>query len=329
MGTAVFWLGAGYSKPVGGPLASELLDQSFAADLEFPSKKVEQLTALVQEYGGREGSVEQAFDALWSRARTVGEIAVGGERIDAVALLATLREYLAAVTAKIGLRRSNRSSLLYVEHFRRVANRSRSITIITTNYDLLAEQVVNDAGFTFSYGTKSGLEHLSLSDGPKLEPIQPGDVTILKIHGSCNWVSCDECGALFALVRPYLRTRRERCPRCKLAMLEVHIIPPLPSKEGEMRALQRVIQEAGLALSKATQVVVIGYSLPAVDKTALYLLENARDSGVFGPLKSELICGPDARLRDHYKAALPLLDWTGAYYEDYLRGRSKSWGIRP
>src|SRR2546422_10293307 len=83
-GDTTLILGAGFSRPAGGPLLRDLLSKSVRARSDADPTSLEVLSSLVESRDGpgENGTVglEDAFTNLWREARTAGRIRMGEER---------------------------------------------------------------------------------------------------------------------------------------------------------------------------------------------------------------------------------------------------------
>jgi hypothetical protein len=135
----------------------------------------------------------------------------------------------------------------------------RHVTIITFNYDLVAETMLDSLGVPWNYGT------LDTNDDQR--PEGPECVKLLKLHGSINWYRPrDPKGNL---------TGRLETPKTYEDVLRAgaapHIIPPTWQKNfTDYMAL--VWDDAVQAISDATRLGILGFSLPESDTHFKYLL---------------------------------------------------------
>ncbi len=285
-------LGAGFSKSAGGPLLRELLTHDVVAYSEAQLPALAAISSVVQ---GRQ-SVEDGFTRLWIEARTGGSVSAGGEIWSASELLDQLLVHLASVCGRIHLRRSGRLYTSYNLFFDDLFRNSRSLTVITFNYDMLVEQILDDLNLRFDYGSKEGIRFDNPHRRSRLSRADP-QVRIMKLHGSASWGICRGCtksGRALDLVTAfdsaYVPNRRKRCPVCWRKYLQSGIIPPILGKAGEARHEEPIWKEARKALRRAREIIVIGYSLPASDVEAISLLREVRFLGRRPRIR--IACGP-------------------------------------
>ena len=186
-------------------------------------------------------------------------------------------------------------------------------SIITFNYDILLDLALAQLSIPYSY----------CLDGP-----DANSFSVLKLHGSMNWASHKDCvgaqrrpihaldlsacllkraaGSLVS-VSSFRNLRTATCPGgCNYGQsLRPVFIPPTWSKSPHAAGVSAVWREAIRALQAASQIVVIGYSLPETDTFFKYLLTLALQNN--GNLNRILIFDPDPDdvVVKRYKSILP------------------------
>jgi hypothetical protein len=161
-------------------------------------------------------------------------------------------------------------------------------TIISLNYDTLAEQaMVNTGALQPDYGT------------PELSPSfalhQRARIRLLKLHGSSNWRTCAICKTIEAL--PYLADVSESLAcSCGQQMLPM-LVPPSWDKGIHARSLKRIWEEAFNYLKIARHWVFIGTSLPQTDQYLKYLFAVSLRHNVY--LRQVTIVDPGDGLNIH------------------------------
>src|SRR5437773_4572805 len=312
--------GAGFSKPAGGPLTDDLLTPDF---LRISDADPEALDAIVRLHADDPSrSVETLFTEVLRMSRTHGQISTSsGERWQSSDLLKGLTIHLASVCGDLWVRRRTRLWNTYTEYLRWLRKDSRSLTVITFNYDLLLEHLFDDIRVPYEYGRRTGIE---FDDAWRRSAIRRSlpfrRVQILKLHGSANWGVCRGCrkatvqdDMVVAYEKPFIPRRKRTCPRCKARQLESGIIPPILEKSGESRHTGLLRAKAREALRRSREIVVIGYSLPPTDHEALSLLPE-----IPSPPKRPritLVCGPKGAPETYSQLPSPFLD-TRLYFED-------------
>jgi hypothetical protein len=169
----------------------------------------------------------------------------------------------------------------------------RRDTIVTFNYDLLIEESCRNLGVPIGSGFQVSREKSAKS---LVMPAKDAKVEILKLHGSVNWVNFAE-----HLSSPEEKARRRRAlaigqeedwelgdgwpgPRVFEDYSEVRkkgfsplLLPPTWRKYSAIDQYSRMdfasVWDASVAaLRTATNVIILGYSVPATDQHFRYLL---------------------------------------------------------
>lgn len=169
----------------------------------------------------------------------------------------------------------------------------RSDAIITFNYDLLIEESCRNLGVAVGYGFQVSRDNSAKS---LVTPTADARVQILKLHGSLNWVNFAE-----HLSSPEEKARSRRPlaigqeedwelgdgwpgPRVFEDYSEVRkrgfsplLLPPTWRKDSATDQYSRMdfasVWDASVAaLRTATNVIILGYSVPATDQHFRYLL---------------------------------------------------------
>jgi hypothetical protein len=137
-----------------------------------------------------------------------------------------------------------------------------SNAFICFNYDLLLEQSLTELEVPFSYGLSRGsylpdpsLKGLSYESGASLE--------LLKLHGSVNWATPNKPSTQLSIFGSYQPVRE--------AQYVPALVPPTWRKSFA-GALTHAWQAALEQISRATRLVVIGFSMPPTDLHFKYLL---------------------------------------------------------
>jgi len=183
----------------------------------------------------------------------------------------------------------------------------RSSAFITFNYDLALDHGIVKSGRQVEY-------HLG-------DSVQQEAVPLLKLHGSMNWGACTACDKPQAVVLDQMyanpaqirvnqfftyRIKPQRFAQLKCcANGKVEgpvIVPPTWSKGEHHQRIARVWSSAAQYLSKARNIVVIGYSLPPSDMffRFLYALGTIGEQ----PLNSFVVLDPDSNVVERFKALL-------------------------
>ncbi len=150
----------------------------------------------------------------------------------------------------------------------------RQDTIITFNYDTLIEDALQGLAIRCDYALRYRADPLpSEASTPAVQ-----GAAILKLHGSVNWVAGSESWKsdnedLAYSMQQELARRIEVKPYAKLRTLGLPplLLPPTWRKVAHP-ALSQVWDAAVVALRTATNVIILGYSVPNTDQHFRYLI---------------------------------------------------------
>src|SRR5579875_164886 len=157
----------------------------------------------------------------------------------------------------------------------------RKDTIITFNYDTLVEENLKALGVPYSYGAESSIGWKTQEDLRRAQRARNG-IRVLKLHGSVNWCSelVDWAGRKEGLseVPTGVATAKGR----QISVYETYealrgsghaplLVAPTWQKVLS-GGLAEVWSDAVSALKTATNLIVLGYSIPATDQHFKYFL---------------------------------------------------------
>lgn len=238
--------------------------------------------------------------------------------------------------------------------FKRI--RMSRCAFICMNWDtVIEEKLFETKGMsTIDYGC--GARYVELSargvDLPTLEPAPV--IKVLKMHGSTNWLYCDNCRELLwcrprdslkiadLLFRPQdwaevkrasgtkgrFRTRQYRCPVCKAKALGTRLATFSYRKALDFPMFQKSWLAAEALLREAKTWIFIGYSLPAADYEFKYLLKRIQAARTGAP-RLVLITGGDkeraeATYRNYQRffgRGISRVQGKETYFDDGLGGK--------
>jgi hypothetical protein len=168
------------------------------------------------------------------------------------------------------------------------------VSFITFNYDTCLEFALVRNGVGVDYGLA---EAFLDPDENQYRTTLP----VLKLHGSINWASCPQCQTIVPTrVDPWRRASlielvdqpgelrlllgsqiAGQVHRCGARLDPVpFLVPPTWDKATGAADLKRVWQRAARELGSASNVVVIGYSMPSTDTFFRYLFALGSNSDV-------------------------------------------------
>ena len=145
--------------------------------------------------------------------------------------------------------------------------------IIIFNYDLIIERAIHQNG---SFNKKSYLIHPYKIQKNKswIESNGTFDIELYKLHGSINWVKCNECDSILVLDEVIFRANKFNynyiksitCPRCYIkGSLKRLIMPPVQSKNYNEYPFRYLWRRAARKIKGIGRIASLGYSLPNTD----------------------------------------------------------------
>jgi len=172
----------------------------------------------------------------------------------------------------------------YQKFFNQLINKSRDTIFISMNYDVLLDNVLFKTERNFTYG----FDIYDLAN--QNEGCRESGVLLLKPHGSINLVQCPKCKKVFTFKNSSLGpVSNYTCGRCD-EYLNVLIIPPTFNKSVEDKSYAAIHKKIFEEISKADEILIIGYSLPDYDLNILQAFKEGTAKNQNGSkLKVEII----------------------------------------
>jgi NAD-dependent SIR2 family protein deacetylase len=297
-GTVLF-LGAGATKSVQGPLTDEILPKLYESSVPFsatdPSGRVAKLIGfLQQEFHLRPALPKEQYPSLPLLLSLI-DMALDRRELFAqnwdVDALAELRQQIelgifdVLEEALIKFPTNNHYSMLDS-----LFPAPDSPAVITTNYDLVVDTALMFLSEHRQPGGGIPNYYCGMANMAMLPPNQKFG-TLLKLHGSLNWLYCRTCqrlelGATESTrfiskfqhivgrdLRSSLTADGAPCPVCGRPLRPM-LVAPSHLKDYRNPHLGQVWYEAQRVLRQADSVVFVGYSLPDDDVEVVYLLKR-------------------------------------------------------
>ncbi len=292
-------LGAGATKACGGPLTGEILPRAFLKPALLQSLQ----RFLAQHFGvPRSGRREEDYPQLPLLLSLIDtaidrEHGFGGNwTVDQLRAVRKQAEYAVfKVIADTLKQASQRGFDPHARLFDLIHRETgRPPTVISLNYDLLADHALieMEGGGYPEYACE-------IATPGYTEAQRWG--TLLKIHGSMNWLYCSACDRLeigidkqggtskvavrvakklvqhahdlTAYYRSTTESPRWSCPRCGGGFRPV-MITPTHLKDYRNPHIAALWYRAERELQECTRVIFVGYSLPWDDVDVIYLLKR-------------------------------------------------------
>jgi hypothetical protein len=301
--STVLVLGAGATKACGGPMTADILPEALA----LPVKRRQDLTDLVEKFLSENFHLPPAatrkstdFPSLPALMSLI-DLALDRKQpfgsnwdADRLAIVRAAIEY--SIYELIDDRLKKNPTNIHYDLFNRFDGEPP--TVITTNYDIIADNAMMavargkaeaagtspDPGSAFRFPDYG----CDISTPKYRDRAKWG--TLLKLHGSLNWLYCPNCHAMEVGIADSERwmaneqwniksvdaqylTDRICCEDCGTRFSPV-LIAPTHRKDYRNPHVGQIWFKAERALRAATNVVFIGYSLPDDDVEVMYLLKR-------------------------------------------------------
>jgi hypothetical protein len=266
-------LGAGFSAPVGYPLAAQIFD-------EFPQvdrMKRQQLVSAVRSdwlrWKAEKGGMPEEYLAYleqFEKDRTVdGRFTLASQY---VALHIAWRtgdvRLVGGQWRLVRHQLSLQAPGMHEAFWNQVLAVDPAPTVITTNYDILAERGLRTGPMArprrpgFRYGSEpTPLEGRGFPLYPGEGLVANGRSKLLKLHGSISWAATSGGFVPYADCRPAVKG-------------EAFIVAPTKAKRIPAQ-LEGIWQLAEESLKEADKWLVVGYSLPAYDEAMQQLIKRS------------------------------------------------------
>ena len=334
----VFIVGAGFSSYAGLPLQKDFtkaLLEAIHYKETAPSKLiVEYLSVFIQKvFGAHETAGAREWPELEDIFTNIDLPANTGHYLGAdysPTKLRTLRRALIARIIRMLRSRYEQARRDRGDNWRRLENVFGSIDLassafISMNWDTVVEEGISaaDPELGIDYGCDSVFATFPKNGRkikiPVAEPRRM--VPVVKIHGSTNWLYCDNCRSVFAFpagqtieIAKQLLSKEDwgridpehshaygqwRCVRCPRVPLSTRLATFSYLKALDFPMFQKSWSSAAGVLQGARTWVFIGYSLPPADYEFKHLLKRVQLSHKDGP-RLILITGGDNRSRTEH-----------------------------
>lgn len=270
--TVSLFLGAGFAKSWGLPLASEIMDMESIREKEFPGKWQIKLLKDIESLWNstidkHNGEVDE-FGRLLHETNQFQDFAIF------LALRLSSRHWHVGTAneTKWGTgdhicKKKNIPS--EYREFLNVFKAIKLIGIVTTNYDIMIEKLLGPfstgrlGGFNYGIYEEQLIGRHSVNSRWSYGPVTiTGKIPLLKLHGSLNWALEDD-----KLVK-YIDCRPSRGKRYKVILLP-------PGNTELHRYLEPIWNQAYDVLSNSDIWIFCGYSIPDYDSSIRNLLKSA------------------------------------------------------
>jgi hypothetical protein len=348
----VLFLGAGATKSAQGLLTDEILPALWGARVglqqQNPTGNVDTLVTFLQEqFHVTAATSKQGYPSLplllslLDSAMDRREVFHGKWDLDAISRLREAIEFGIFDVLEDALKKAPTNN-----HYMLLSNvfppSDGEPCLISTNYDLIADSSL----MNLSKGRKpsGGLPnyHCGISNISQFKP-EDRFGTLLKLHGSLNWLFCKTClrlelgetesvpysTILQKVVGPDLKSSfladGAACTICR-SRLRPLLVAPSHLKNYRNPHLAQVWYEAQRVLRQARRVIFVGYSMPDDDVEVVYLLKRGL-AHISDPKQITVVeyCqeNPAIAAHDHpvgrrYRTLFGDVDWHAAGLDQWL-----------
>ena len=274
----VVLLGAGFSHCVtkgDSPLTCRLLDKLPASPFSSLRRCVERLGtgANIEHFLSR-------FDAICETPLPALRHRVFDSDDQPRVITSELLSYCVSRLSRVNVHFDHWSAQL-------LANNSKHATVITTNYDNIAERVLSNlSGLVHSdFGDchHCRMKRLLRDDCPCSRAGSPQKAawagSLLKLHGSVAWRTCrnNRCRGFECLVADFhcRAFDSQTCPCCDGPCEAVLVLPRRAGKYTSFPRIEAMWNAAASAIEDARELVVFGFSFPENDAEIKELFMNA------------------------------------------------------
>jgi len=158
---------------------------------------------------------------------------------------------------------------------------SQGDAVISFNYDLLMDNALRATNKLTDSGYLVPFQNVLAHREQRRIMDAPSPVTMIKLHGSLNWLHCSYCGTntlntseKFSLE---YETIPNNCPYCGESNVYFQrvIVPPLLAKNYSIQPLRYLWSRANRYVTRARKIVIIGYSFQPTDFGTEALLRSS------------------------------------------------------
>lgn len=198
-----------------------------------------------------------------------------------------------------------------------LASADSNTTIITTNYDNLAESILSAKVGATHFGEMATCHHcrmrrILLADcdctGTHWASRPHWRGSVLKLHGSVAWKTCynPECRQFQCLVADQHCRPFDDCPCscCRHTCQPVIVLPSPRKTYSQFPHLKRMWDSAAQAMNEATNMLVFGFSFPTSDCLVRLMVRTALSHGKLQQV-SIIDLYPDS-IADRFKSMIPM-----------------------
>lgn len=198
------------------------------------------------------------------------------------------------------------------KHLKIAKNVKKDDIIISFNYDTILDNALRQAKKLTDIGYVLDFNKVFSKNKWELPEQKESQATLMKLHGSLNWIRCKRCKLNFLMKKKVqINTRMDiwkylhpDCIRCGETTTEIVIIPPLIGKNYHEFGLDYLWSDASKIINdkkkNINEIIIFGYSLPKADITSTLLFRKASYSLRNNKNIKLKIINPDKKIVQHF-----------------------------
>ena len=286
----VYFLGAGATKAVaqGAPLNDEILEKALLEPRydEIGDEREEIKTFLENVFHNNENNIPRLGDILSFIDFNLYKKIITIKSYNYDDLIKIRNSFIRVIAVVLKNNLENLDSLATDDFVNKIND---SDSIISTNYDIVIDNALLSRLNNTNYGAKirENIHPVPHADGTiiagrKIDMLlNQGHIKLLKLHGSLNWLYCPKCDEIDITLKSKVAAEflnKEYEISCLnqycTSNYEPLIVTPTKFKRYENRVLNKIWEISRECISRADEIVFIGYSLPEADTEIRCLLLN-------------------------------------------------------
>jgi len=288
----VFVLGAGASRAVKSqaPLNDELLYKILERHQQFRVNKLREFVSDFYNisYRGRrwQDSLPAIEDVLSQLDFSLSEKRPLSSVFSLPYLQVVRDQLISGICKLLRTNLDNKEGLDKVYRFMRML--SDRDAIISLNYDLVVDSAICRCRNSPQYVDYDIPIRQAINRQEETFAYKPNSpFKVFKLHGSLNWLYCPHCQTIdvtmeedgtINYIASYGADQLRCCPYCQVPFESV-IVAPTFLKTYNNTYISQLWRNAELALSKASEIIFIGYSMPDADIVLRCMFKRAYYSG--------------------------------------------------
>lgn len=207
------------------------------------------------------------------------------------------------------------------KHMKLAGSMEKGDAVISFNYDILMDNALRNSNRLTDNGYLVPFQRILDNQEWKRPEEKMSDVVLLKLHGSMNWLHCTNCNSYLLMrhekIGPWYTSLPKYCPNCRAPnSYERVIVPPLLSKNYSVQPIDYLWRKAGEYVSRAREIVILGYSFPHTDFATETLLRSALLYSLQKEVRFTLV-NPDKKVFERFAEAFSSsrIDWKSSLEE--------------